>query len=152
MAQALNHEARAQTALQLLCTARGVSAGQLYLGDPDNLQLSASQGELPALPNTAQLAHLMRRAVQHEDALDEMATDALSDDAVANRSFVQLGDTEFELLLLSSMVDGIPTHAGVAVIATGADDMDPIRQSQLLSSLAAQLLMRAPLESTRLRW
>jgi hypothetical protein len=131
---------RLQSALQLICNARQVSDGQLFVCRAGGLQLAATQGNAPTLADLGPLQQLIGSATEHARQLEEMSTDELASSAKLEPAKLRVGDSELELLPLSAVVDGVRCFAGVVAIAVGSGAADELRERQLLSSIAAQLL------------
>ena len=130
---------RARRALQLLCEFRKVDTGHLYLTSPVGLVLSASHGEHAPPPDSSVLLRFLEQARAHSQAMDDMATGELVDDAFANTVLAGI-DCSYELLLLSTVIDDTWKVAAVAAVAHSDASLLPVQQSQLLSALAEHLL------------
>jgi hypothetical protein len=140
MAGHRNTDARAQLALQMICAAHGVHVGYLYVVTPAGLVLRASQGVATPAAELAQfVTDFMSAEQRRSEELDDMATDELLDDEPIH-AFVQVGGGGYELLQLSSVVDGVNILAGVAVIAACEARARNDQQSQLLAILGRSLV------------
>jgi serine/threonine protein kinase len=140
MAQEVSLDGRARAALQLLCAAREVRAGLLYLCDAAGLRLAASVGELSPPPDIDELEAFLQRAKARVQELDEMVTGELDTDIESQKTHVRVGDAQAELLPLSCVVKGEPRFAGVVVLAHSQRQLDELRERYLLGSLSSYLL------------
>jgi hypothetical protein len=139
MARSQRSDERAQAALQLLCASRNASSGHLYLLSPGGLVLSASQGNLAAPPALAEVREFLTRAQERVQDMDDMATGDLLADPAPGAS-LRVDGVEYELLLLSCVIDGVGRDAGVAAVAVSETPGDALRQAELLNALATHLL------------
>jgi hypothetical protein len=141
MSREINAEGRAQAALQLLCAARGVQAGQLYLNGEDGLRLAAAIGMPAPLPELNALEAFLERAIARADDLDDMITGELTQQANSEpKTLVRMGAVDVEAIPLSCVVDGMPRFPGVVVLGRGERGVDELRERQLLSTLAAHFI------------
>jgi hypothetical protein len=145
VAKAMNgadtREVRAGRALQLLCDARGASAGHLYLAGQAGVELVASHA--CASPDDALQLFVTNFWAQQlaDDAADVTTqTGAESQAAPGTRDFTDLRGTLYEPLLISGLLDGLPVHAGVAMLIPGARRMRSISGMQLTAAIAAHLI------------
>jgi hypothetical protein len=133
-------EERCHTALQLICAARGASAGHLYLITPDGPELAASH-EDKAPPSA--LAGLVTSYVEDEHrrsaTMDEMVTGDVQQ-APGTASMEQAAGGGYELLPLGCVVGGASMWVAVAAITPTEQQMPSDKQAQLLNMLASSLL------------
>jgi hypothetical protein len=129
---------RMLAALQLICAARQVSEGQLFMRGAEGLQLAASLGKAPALTELAPLERFLDLAEERARRLDEMSTDELV--SASDKMTVQAGSVELELLALSAIVDANHHFLGVVAVAVPESAVHEPRERQLLGSIAAQLI------------
>ena len=61
-------------------------------------------------------------------------------DGVRDDSSARIGDTDYQLLLLSCVVGGVGRVAGVAAVATGETAVSDVKQDQLLTAIAMHLI------------
>jgi hypothetical protein len=139
MASSTDAKERAQAALTLICSPRAADRGHLLLHSARGLTLSASRGDSTPAPSTSAVESFLVRAQDREDALDEMATGELPA-TQAPATTLEVGQTCYDLFLLSCVKDDELYIAGVAAIAANDNAFDAVKQSQLLSTLAQHLL------------
>jgi hypothetical protein len=131
---------RARRALRLLCQTRDADNGHLYSVDDAGVFLTASHGKLDAPPSLLGLVDdYLRQERSRSETMTVFATGALSDDDAAQPS-VHVAGLEYDLLLLSCVVEGAGTIAAVAAIACGKQRVRHAKQAQLLSALANHLV------------
>jgi hypothetical protein len=138
MVGALDTQQRAQAALQLICDMRGTSAGHLYLLSGDSLVLGASCGEEPPENLAGLVEDYLAQEQSRSEIMTAMATGNLLDEA-PDASSARIGDTQYQLLLLSCVVEAVGKVAGVAAVPTGEMGVRNARQAQLLTELAKHL-------------
>ena len=131
---------RLSAALQLICAARQVSEGQLYMRGDEGMQLLASMGNAPPITEIGPLETFLDRAEERARRLDEMSTDELVSSASGAKTTVQAGSLELELLALSAIVDGNHHFVGVIAVPIPESGVHEPRERQLLGSIAAQLI------------
>ncbi|HKU43311.1 MAG TPA: protein kinase [Polyangiales bacterium] len=137
---ARSHE-RAKRALRLLCEARAASGGHLYLIGQELPVLVASCGSVGDPGNLADhVREFLYQEQSRAETMTEIVTGTLLGEAEAAHSSARIGSTDYELLLLSCVVDGEGVVAGVAAVAKGERRVHYIKQSQLLNTLASHLL------------
>ena len=141
MSKATRAEDRAHAALQLICSSRNVSAGQLYLTSATGLTLAAAIGGKPSLLNLEPLYAFLARSEERAADMDDMSTGELTEE-VAPSATLAVGGVTYELLVLSCMVDAESKVAGIAAIEQGDGEYDALKQAQLLQALASHLLER----------
>jgi hypothetical protein len=141
MSKATRAEDRAHAALQLVCSSRSASAGQLYLTTSTGLTLAAAIGGKPTILDLGPLYAYLARIEEREADMDDMSTGELTEE-VAPSATLSLGAVTYELLVLSCMVDGQPKVVGIAAIEAGHGEYDAMKQAQLLQALASHLLER----------
>ncbi|HKP62856.1 MAG TPA: protein kinase [Polyangiales bacterium] len=141
----MSHEAsgpgRARAALEMICAAHGAKRGLLYVHVNAGLVRAASIGAEPPPPELAQLQELIIRAGERASELDEMTTDALSQESAGES--IEVGAIRYELLLLSCAVANENRVAGVAAVEGGAGTVDRVRSVQLRHALAGHILAAA---------
>jgi hypothetical protein len=128
---------RTEAALSLLCASRNVTAGHLYLCSDSGLVLRASRGPLAGAELTTAAAKFLAEGSERTEAISDMDTGELADDAGA--TLVQSNDVNYELLLLSCLIAGRNTPVAVAAIAVSDAVPDSLKQAQLLQVLAGHL-------------
>jgi hypothetical protein len=133
---------RAKAALQLICDMRGVGAGHLYLAAGNSWVLGASRGEVPPQNLDVIVRDYVTEEEHRSESMTAMLTGNVSDEA-PDAASTRVGDTDYQLLLLSCVVDGVAQVTGVAAVAKGAKTAHNVQQGHLLSALAKQLLARS---------
>jgi hypothetical protein len=150
MTGAQRREERAKRALRLLCEARAAIGGHLYLVGQEHPQLVASYGPVG---NPENLADFVREYLAQEqsraETMTEIATGTLLAEIEAPQSTVSAGGSEYELLLLTCVLEGSGIVAGVAAVAKGERRVHYIKQTQLLNTLAAHLIQSGDAVGTR---
>jgi hypothetical protein len=68
----------------------------------------------------------------------------------AAQSTIRAGGSDYELLLLTCIVDGAGVVAGVAALVKGERLVHYVRETQLLNTLAAHLIQSGDAIGTRL--
>jgi tetratricopeptide (TPR) repeat protein len=146
-------EARAACALKLLCEDRGASAGHLFLATDTGLKLVASQG--PSAPPNGLLAYVQSyyetEVLQNGDATAALTGEQMASALVAREPFRDRSGLEHQPVLMTSLVDGASSHAGVAVFVEGANverERRPAKGAALVAELSAHLIR---LGDTRVR-
>jgi hypothetical protein len=136
-------EQRAEVALHLICDMRRSRAGHLYLVSGESLTLASSRGE--AVPESlAALVHeYLVQEQNRSETMTMMATGNLLDE-LPDASSTRIGDTTYQFLLLSCVVDGAGVVAGVAAVVADDTRVRNLKQGQLLSALASQLATGDP--------
>jgi hypothetical protein len=142
MVGAVRSEDRAKAALQLICDMRSAGAGHLYLAAAGSWVLGASRGEAPPDNLDVIVSEYVTQEQNRSETMTAMATGNVLDD-VPDASTMRVGDTDYQLLLLSCVVEGVGQVAGVAAVAKGATSARNVKQGQLLSALARQLVVRS---------
>jgi hypothetical protein len=132
-------EDRAKAALHLICDMRRAGAGHLYLAAGKSWVLGASRGEAPPENLDVIVSAYVTQEQNCSETMTAMATGNVLDD-VPDASSTRIGDTDYQLLLLSCVVDGIGQVTGVAAVAKGPTSTRNVKQGQLLSALARQLV------------
>jgi hypothetical protein len=135
MVGAVRAEQRAEAALELICDMRSSSVGHLYLSSGDTFALGASRGE--AAPE--RLALLAREYLEEERSCSQSMT-AMMPENLPDDTSARIGDTHYQLLLLSCVIGGVGQVAGVAAVATGESAVRNVKQEQLLTALAMHLV------------
>jgi hypothetical protein len=130
---------RADTALGLVCTACGASSGHLYLVWSGGLTLRASHGIASQPPSLEEVASFLAREEARTEALAEMETGEIADDAPA-LTLIESAGTRYQLVQLSCLSDAVTKVAGVVAVAGQSGNAHDPRFAQLLSALAAHLL------------
>ncbi|HKP64830.1 MAG TPA: serine/threonine-protein kinase [Polyangiales bacterium] len=150
MTGAQRREDRAKRALRLLCEARAAAGGHLYLVGQDLPRLAASYGAVTDPENLADFVreYLMQEQ-SHAETMTEIATGTLLAEVEAGQATVSAGGTDYELLLLTCIVDGEGVVAGVAAVVKGERRVHYIKQTQLLNTLAAHLIQAGDAIGTR---
>jgi hypothetical protein len=132
-------EQRADVALNLICDMRRSRTGHLYLLSGESLVLAASRGEA-APENLAPLVHeYLVQEQNRSETMTMMATGNLLDE-VPDASSTCIGDTTYQFLLLSCVVDAVGKVAGVAAVVADETRVRNVKQGQLLSALATHLV------------
>jgi hypothetical protein len=139
MVGAVRAEDRAKAALHLICDMRRAGAGHLYLAAGKSWVLGASRGEAPPENLDVIVSAYVTQEQNCSETMTAMATGNVLDD-VPDASSTRIGDTDYQLLLLSCVVDGIGQVTGVAAVAKGPTSTRNVKQGQLLSALARQLV------------
>jgi hypothetical protein len=137
MAQTQHGAERAQAALEIICSARSASSGQLYLNEPSGLMLAAMQGPAPLAP-LAEVRDFVASIASRSTALDDMDTDAVLQDPVATR--LSVGDVAYVLLPLACVQNDEQLVVGAVALVQGELEVNRMRENQLLNLIAAQLL------------
>jgi Protein kinase domain/AAA ATPase domain len=150
MTGAQRSEDRAKRALRLLCEARAAAGGHLYLVGQDRPQLAASYGTVESPGNLVDFVRdYLAQEQSRADTMTEIATGTLLGEAEAAQSTVSAGGADYELLLLTCIVEGEGVVAGVAAIVKGERRVHYIKQTQLLNTLAAHLIQSGDVIGTR---
>jgi tetratricopeptide (TPR) repeat protein len=131
---------RAQRALQLLCEARGASAGHLYLAAEAGLELVASSAI--AAPDEALRQFVTQFWTQQiaDGDLDTAMSDGHGQSAPSALLWSDLHGIAYEPLLMSSLVGGVMLHAGVAMLMRSAQRTKAVNGTQLAAALGAFLI------------
>ena len=134
---------RAARALELICDARGVRAGHLYLVDESGLVLVAAHGGLEADPCLLEHAvGFMREQLREQP---ELATEPLTG-SESSPSSARVEDARghgYLPVLLRCVVDGTPRCAGVALLALDAAQAPPSQAAFDLLAVIGSLLIQA---------
>jgi hypothetical protein len=133
------HE-RALLALRMICEARQVEGGHLFLSSADGaVALGASQGSHSPMPTLDQLRSFLTEVRKREADMDDMETGWLSSDPRPDTK-LEVDGVQLELLVLSCVVDGDSQIVGLATIAANDNTEPASPDSELLSTLAKHLL------------
>jgi hypothetical protein len=137
MAQTQHGDERALAALQIICNARNVDSGQLFLAGRSGLILAAAQGQAPYAPVGEVRAYVERLETQSK-SLDDMDTDAEVSERTSATDFVAGGT--YVLLPLACAQNGVQRIVGAAAVMNTELAVDRMRENQLLNLIAAHLL------------
>jgi tetratricopeptide (TPR) repeat protein len=131
------HGERAQAALQIICNARNVDSGQLFLTGPSGLILAAAQGQAPFVP-VDEVRAFVERLEAHSRSLDDMETDAELEDPTSTTVLVAGGN--YLLLPLACAQNVAQRTVGAVAVMNSQLQVDRIRENQLLTLIAEHLL------------
>ena len=131
---------RAERVLTVLCRTRASSEGHLYLCEADGPALIASSGAI--LPSTALQAYVQRhlaRELSSGDAETAILTDPTGQPSTIPPLFTDEKGRTHRPIFLSTVVNGVPRYAAIAVVVGGSEEGRPA-DFALASALAAHLI------------
>jgi hypothetical protein len=129
-------QARAQLALNLICTTHAASEGHLFLYSGGALSLCASRNDdVPARGLLAAVDGCIERERARAEGLDDMVTGELDESEGAAPS-VAIDGGVYHMVVLRCVVEKVPVIAGVAALLV---DQVP-DQRALLAALATEFL------------